>query len=342
MEKHHKKLYIELLFFVLVFLVVFIIIMKNDIARDIISLFFISFVIYYILKPIHVFLKNKGINEKFSALILVLSLVIIIGIFIISIIPNLIKEAHNITGSIENVKKYIDYIYSRINLLNNNKILGGILTKINKKVENYTIIMGDNILNKFVGFGENILDYAVIPIIVYYFLASGKDIIQKFFMIFPIKIRNIVKNIFEDIDKILARYIISQMILCLIITVLTFSILIVLGIRLPILLSLVNGFFNIIPYFGPIIGSLPAILIAFTKSPKIAIWAFILLYAIQQIEGDILSPKITGDSVDMHPLTVILLLLIGGKIYGLVGMVLAIPIGVIIKIIYEDLNYYLF
>ncbi len=100
--------------------------------------------------------------------------------------------------------------------------------------------------------------------------------------------------------------------------------------------------FNIIPYFGPVIGSLPAILIAFTKSPKTALWALILLYFIQQIEGDILSPKITGDSVDMHPLTVILLLLVGGKIYGFVGMVLAIPIGVIMKIIYEDLNYYLF
>ncbi|MDU4596838.1 MAG: AI-2E family transporter, partial [Clostridium sporogenes] len=73
-----------------------------------------------------------------------------------------------------------------------------------------------------------------------------------------------------------------------------------------------------------------------------ALWALILLYSIQQIEGYILSPKITGDSVDMHPLTVILLLLIGGKIYGFVGMVLAIPIGVIMKIIYEDLNYYLF
>lgn len=114
------------------------------------------------------------------------------------------------------------------------------------------------------------------------------------------------------------------------------------SIKLPILLSLINGFFNIIPYFGPVIGSLPAILIAFTKSPKTALWALILLYSIQQIEGDILSPKITGDSVDMHPLTVILLLLIGGKIYGFLGMVLAIPIGVIMKIIYEDLNYYLF
>ncbi len=151
-----------------------------------------------------------------------------------------------------------------------------------------------------------------------------------------------VKNVFEDIDKILARYIISQIILCLIITILTFLVLIGLGIKLPILLSLINGFFNIIPYFGPVIGSLPAILIAFTKSPKTALWALILLYFIQQIEGDILSPKITGDSVDMHPLTVILLLLIGGKIYGFAGMVLAIPIGVIMKIIYEDLNYYLF
>ncbi len=161
-------------------------------------------------------------------------------------------------------------------------------------------------------------------------------------MIFPVKVRGIVKNVFEDIDKILARYIISQIILCLIITILTFLVLVGLGIKLPILLSLINGFFNIIPYFGPVIGSLPAILIAFTKSPKTALWALILLYSIQQIEGDILSPKITGDSVDMHPLTVILLLLIGGKIYGFLGMVLAIPIGVIMKIIYEDLNYYLF
>ncbi len=112
--------------------------------------------------------------------------------------------------------------------------------------------------------------------------------------------------------------------------------------KITYIIILDKWIFNIIPYFGPVIGSLPAILIAFTKSPKTALWAFILLYFIQQIEGDILSPKITGDSVDMHPLTVILLLLIGGKIYGFVGMVLAIPIGVIMKIIYEDLNYYLF
>jgi predicted PurR-regulated permease PerM len=60
------------------------------------------------------------------------------------------------------------------------------------------------------------------------------------------------------------------------------------------------------------------------------------------VEGNIISPKITGDSISMHPLTVILLLVIGDKIAGFAGMVLAVPIGVVLKIIYEDLNYYLF
>ncbi|EJO5348037.1 AI-2E family transporter [Clostridium botulinum] len=342
MKKYYKNLYCRILFFLLAFLMFLIIVIKSTIVRDIISLFFMSFVIYYVLKPVHTFLKHKGINEKFSALILVFILILSIVVLVVSIIPSIMKEGHNITKSIEYIQKYVEYIYNKINLLSNNKILEGILSKINSKIENYTLKIGEDILNRFLALGENVLDYAVVPIIVYYFLASGENIIQKFFILFPIKIRSIVKNICEDIDKILARYIISQMILCLIIAVLTFLVLIILGIKFPILLALTNGFLNIIPYFGPVIGSVPAILIAFTKSPKVAIWALILLYAIQQLEGDILSPKITGDSVDMHPLTVILLLLIGGKIYGFIGMVLAVPIGVIIKIIYEDLNYYLF
>ncbi|MCS4467748.1 AI-2E family transporter [Clostridium botulinum] len=73
---------------------------KNTIVRDILSLFFISFVIYYVLKPIHTFLKQKGINEKFSALLLVVTLIMIIGVFIISIIPAIIKEGYNITSSV--------------------------------------------------------------------------------------------------------------------------------------------------------------------------------------------------------------------------------------------------
>ena len=66
------------------------------------------------------------------------------------------------------------------------------------------------------------------------------------------------------------------------------------------------------------------------------------MFLIQQIEGNILSPKITGDSTNMHPIIIIILLLIGEKLGGFVGMIIAVPIGVIIKVIYEDINDYLF
>ena len=87
---------------------------------------------------------------------------------------------------------------------------------------------------------------------------------------------------------------------------------------------------------------MPVILIALLDSPTKGIWAAIAIFIIQQIEGNILSPKITGDSTNIHPLVILLLLLIGEKFGGFIGMVIAIPIGVIIKVIYEDINYYLF
>jgi predicted PurR-regulated permease PerM len=203
-----------------------------------------------------------------------------------------------------------------------------------------------NIFNKIfssaLSLGENLLSLAVIPIVVYYFLADGDVIGNKLLVFFPLRVRTMVRRILVDIDKILGRYIISQFILCAIIGIFTFVVLLILHVDFPIILSILNALFNIIPYFGPLFGAIPAILVALLISSKAALWTAIWLYAIQQIEGNIISPKITGDSVSMHPLMVIILLVIGGKIGGFLGMVLAVPVGVVIKIIYEDLNYYLF
>ena len=113
-------------------------------------------------------------------------------------------------------------------------------------------------------------------------------------------------------------------------------------VEFPLILSLINGVFNIIPYFGPIFGAIPAIFIALLISPKTALYTALWLFALQQIEGSLLSPKIIGDSISMHPLTVIFLLIIGGELGGVLGMILAVPVGVVIKVICEDLNYYLF
>ena len=110
---------------------------------------------------------------------------------------------------------------------------------------------------------------------------------------------------------------------------------------MPLVLSVVNGVVNIIPYFGPIIGGVPIVFIAMTSSiTKDNSSSRSIYHSISR--GDLLAPKITGDCISMHPVTIILLLILGEKIAGVAGMILCVPIAVIIKVIYDDINYYLF
>lgn len=335
--KNYKYIIIIPLILIAVYLI-----LKNEIVASVLNLIFISFFIYYFIKPIHRFLKNKGVNNKLGAIILILSLISLIILIVTSFVPAIFKESLNINKVILNIEQYIGEFYDRVKILKNNKSSYIVLDKLGEKFNDSIIEFENKFFKALLNIGGNILDIAVVPIIVYYLLAEGESIKNKVLIVFPVKFRELVKNIFEDIDKVIGRYIVSQVLLSLIIGVVTFIILVILKIDFPILLSFLNAFFNIIPYFGPIIGSLPAILIALMKSYKSAIWTLCLLYLLQQIEGNIIAPKVTGDSIDMHPLTIIFLLTIGGKLYGFIGMVIAIPIGVVLKVIYEDLNYYLF
>ena len=244
--------------------------------------------------------------------------------------------------SINDLGNYLTNVNMKIKVLNKNKVMSSIINTIYNKANGQIIVIFDKILNSIMGLGENIITYMVSPLIIYYFLCDSENMINKSLIIFPPESRNVIKKIIKDIDKVLGKYIISQLILCGFITIATFLILIFLKIDFPLILSLINGIFNIIPYFGPIFGVIPAILIGLLISPKTALYVALCFFVLQQIEGDILSPKIIGDSISMHPLTVILLLLIGGKVGGVLGMILAVPLGVVIKVIYEDINYYLF
>ncbi|WP_127836401.1 AI-2E family transporter [Clostridium prolinivorans] len=337
MKKIYKSVIIYIIFFVILYIS-----LKSSVIKEVYYLVFVSFIISYCLRPLTQILTHRGISKKISVvLILFMFVIFILGTFII-LIPSIFKESLNMSFAFSQIKIFIGNFYEKLKLLSNNKTIYAILDTIYSNINKIVIDIFNKMFNGTLKIGENILSLAVVPIVVYYFLVDSEIISNKFFILFPPKWRNIVKKTFEDIDKILGRYIISQFILCGIIGILTFIVLLILKVDFPIILSLLNAFFNIIPYFGPLFGAVPAVLIAFLSSTKSAVWTAIALYAIQQLEGDIISPKITGDSVSMHPLAVIILIIVGGKIGGMIGMVLAVPLGVIIKILYEDLNYYLF
>lgn len=327
---------------VTVFVILIIIAIRIPIIKQLIKLVFISFIVSYILRPLYMLLIGRGINKKVASSLIIIGLIGLILLSFILLIPALFSESINMDKSINDLGNYLTNLNMKIKVLNKNKVMSSIISTIYNKANTQIIVIFDKILNVIMSLGENAITYMVSPLIIYYFLCDSENMINKSLIIFPPESRNVINKIIEDIDKVLGKYIISQLILCGFITFASFLILIFLKVDFPLILSLINGIFNIIPYFGPIFGIIPAILIGLLISPKTALYVAICFFILQQVEGDILSPKIIGDSISMHPLTVIILLLIGGSVGGILGMIIAVPLGVVIKVIYEDLNYYLF
>lgn len=337
MKKNYKKIIVILIFILLIILSI-----KSSIMREVYYLIFVSFIVAYILKPLHMKLVKKGLNKRVSAIVLLVGFFAVFIMLLIFLIPIMFKENININGTAGKFQNLINEFSEKIKFLSNNKTFYMIIDTTYKKFDRQLSSFITNLIDGLVNVSEDILSFAVVPIIVYYFLADADNIYNKLLIIFPAKSRLVIKKISKDTDKILGRYIVGQLALCLVVGILTLIILMLFHVDFPIILSLFNAIFNIIPYFGPIFGALPAIIVALFNSPKIGLWTALALLAIQQIEGNIISPKITGDSVDMHPLAVIVLVIIGNKVGGFLGMVLAVPIAVVIKVVHDDLYYYLF
>lgn len=339
--KKHRKL-ILLVITLLLCIILILAYLFIDSMNAIINIILISFILAYTLTPIRDAIEGKfGVSKKIASILVILMVLGVIVTCIIVIVPTLFNELLNISNVFENIRSFLEETLSKFNkngVITNSAIYNEILEKGNVFWMNFS----ESVVEKLMNIGDDIMLFAIVPIMIYYFLCDGNKIYNKVLLLLPTEKREITKKILSNIDRVLTRYITSQLLLSGLIGVLTFIILLALKVKFPIWISILNAVFNIIPYFGPIFGAVPAIIVALLDSPVKALWVTLGMFFIQQLEGDILSPKVTGDSTDMHPFVVIILLLIGDKIGGFIGMVLVVPVAVIIKVLYDDINYYLF
>lgn len=315
---------------------------KIETVNSVLKIIFIGFIFAYTLKPLRDSISEKfKLSKRISSILIIILIVACVIMFMYIVIPSVLRETYNIGGILDNMDEYVEYLIYKLNL-NDISFFQGIYEQISEEVNIFLSKIQDNFFENLLVCFESLISLAVIPIVTYYFLVDGELIYSKLLLILPTEKRIIIKRVFSHIDKVLSRYIVSQLLLSIIIGVLTFLILSIIKVKFALVLGIFNGILNIIPYFGPIIGGIPAIFIALMESPTKALYTVLGVFILQQIEGNILSPKITGDSTNMHPIIIIILLLVGEKLGGFMGMIVAVPIGVIIKVIYEDINDYLF
>ncbi|GEB77737.1 AI-2E family transporter [Sporolactobacillus inulinus] len=193
--------------------------------------------------------------------------------------------------------------------------------------------IGNNVLTIIQSITGTVLIIATIPFILFYFLKDSDRMFRGLMKFIPDEHQEKAREILTDMDATLSGYIQGQMIVLLFDFVFIYIWYLIIGLNYSLVLALVILFTNVIPFIGSFIATIPAVIVAFIQSPVLAIYVIVGVTVVQQIEGNVISPLVMGRKLDIHPLTIICLLLVAGNLAGIVGMLLAIPVYAVCKVI---------
>jgi predicted PurR-regulated permease PerM len=203
-----------------------------------------------------------------------------------------------------------------------------------------TAALGDllnSIIGSVTGVFNMIMNFflllGLVPFIIYYMLKEGHKFPNLVTKLLPDRLRSEVLPALKDIDSSIGAFIMSKVITSLIIGGLTFCGYLIIDLPYPLLLGLVAAVTNVIPYLGPLLAAIPTIIVALTVSPVAVLQVCAIIVISNQIESNLIGPKITGKQLNVHPLTIMLLIIGVGAVIGPIGMVIVVPTYAILKII---------
>jgi predicted PurR-regulated permease PerM len=182
-----------------------------------------------------------------------------------------------------------------------------------------------------------VLGLIVIPFFLFYVLYDQAKAMRGAFGLIPPRLRTDVLNLARVVDDILSAYIRGQLLLCVFIGFMATVGLSLLGVRFPAVLGLMAGVFEILPFIGPIMGAVPAVIVATIQEPLLGLWTLLLFVGIQQLENLLLVPRISGRAVQLHPAVIMVVLVLGNQIAGFWGLVLAVPATAIVRDVFKYL-----
>ncbi|WP_100405848.1 AI-2E family transporter [Bacillus solitudinis] len=302
-------------------------------------LFFASF-LYYILKPVVSFLsKSKYFPRKLAILFVFLVMIgsvmvggVVIGDTVknqatefVEEFPSIVEENEKQTKQIIDENNFGLFSYEEVKhrvltyLANQSKRLGNDVATILSAITSFITVM------------------LIIPFVLFYFLKDGHKLVPFLLNFLPEKHKEEGKRLLHDIDETLSTYIGGQMLVAFVNGVLMYVGYLIIGIDYALVLSIIVIVTAVIPIIGPAIGILPAIVIALMTDPFMSVKILILLIIVQQLEGNFVSPLIIGNKLSIHPLTVILLLLVAGNLYGFIGVLIAVPVYSVLKVTVKNL-----
>lgn len=296
-------------------------------------------VLFYILRPLRDLLEKNKIPRLYAIAIIYCALAIVIALITIYLWPFFSEQITSFSqspaGKIQEVQdKTIDFInifnFADLSTLELKRALDSFLRKMTNWLTQDII----SVIGKFTKITSLII---FTPFILFYFLKDSSSFQPLVFSATPKTYKDIMKRLLRDFDATLHIYIGGQFLIAVIIGTLMFIGYSIIGLPYALLLAMLALVFNMIPFIGTFISTIPALLVGFAESPWLAFKVLLVILVVHLLDANVISPYILGSRLNIHPMTILLLLITCGSLYGILGLLLAAPIYALIKVLVMDL-----
>jgi predicted PurR-regulated permease PerM len=302
----------------------------------------LAILVAYLLDPIISYLEKQKISRGKGIAIVYTLLITVLLILALNLIPTLLQELQELVLALpEYTDKLMPFVekmgdnYKRFNLPD------AVRASLDESLEQMqkSLIINLEQLSLFILLCfTQAFALLLVPLFSFYLLRDNTHFKKRFLEVIPEQYRSNMEETLSDISKTLGAYLRGVFINSFSVGAMLYLGLLILGVEFALFLGIINALTNVIPYFGPIIGAVPVVLIALLQSPPLAWRVLLLIIIVQQIESQFIAPQVFGRSMGFHPLTVIIALLLGGLYMGFTGLIIIIPLAAITRAIYRHFS----
>lgn len=305
----------------------------------------LSAILYYLLNPVVNFLEKRHVKRIYSIFGLYLIIIGILTVLISSVFPFLRDQ---MTSFITSLPPFISDIEKMVNdfvggnFINQFQLveyidLQGLATQLSDRSLDLMNSAFSNIGNVIGAVTEIVLAIVTLPFILFYLLKDGEKLPGYFIKFLPISMRKPTLLILKEMNHQISSFIRGQIIVAFCIGVLMYIGFVIIRLEYAPVLALIAAFTTVVPYLGPAIAIIPALIVAMVTSPFMVVKLIIVWTIVQLIEGKFISPQIMGRNLRVHPITIIFIILTAGNLFGFIGILLAVPGYALLKVFVSHL-----
>jgi len=304
--------------------------------RDILAIVFVAIILAALIDPLADWFEKHKIPRALSVILIYVFLFALVGLILFLLIPPIVEEFgqlatnfggywESVTAGLENFKIFtVDQGFS-----------SSMEAGIQSISENVTSAVG-TVFGTISGLIGGIVAMILVLVITFYMVVEEESARKAYRSLAPAKYQPYISQLTSRMKKKIGGWLRGEIILALIIGTLVFIALKILGVNYALLLAIFAGMAEFVPYLGPVLGAIPAVFIAFAESPIKALLVLAVFVLIQQLENHLIYPKVMQKAVGLNPVVSIIALLIGVKIGGVVGALLAIPVATVVNVFIQD------